>query len=332
MRKLYVALCLTIFFFASLILPASAEKNKETPILTFPVISDIHVESSSTQSQYKFQQALNDLHSIDPDSEVLIMNGDLTNGSSADFDTLDHILEEAPHPNKILSTIGNHEFYSSWFDADGSWNETAFPNDETEAASINRFLQFSGTSSVYSEHQINGYSFILLGSEEYRQSDSANQEDAYLSDTQLQWLKQTLDKRTGEKKPVFVFLHQPLPYTVSGTSFCCSNNRAIVQHEELQNLLSNYPEVIFFSGHTHWELKLPQTFVQDRFAMVNSSSVFQPWTDDGSGGETVLAPEASEGLYVEVYENKVVIQGRDFYNKRWIPEAQFTIPFENRAD
>ncbi|MFC4971080.1 metallophosphoesterase family protein [Paenibacillus sp. GCM10023248] len=304
--------------------PFSAQ-GEEKPQLSFPVISDIHVQSWDEQSQHKFAAALRDLNELNPNSDLLVINGDLTNGMSSDYDKLDELLKANPHPKNLALTIGNHEFYQAWYDANDAWNADTFPNKETEQASIHRFLQLTGEQQVYYDRNMKGYHFIFLGSEQYRQSNEANLEDAYLSPKQLDWLRTKLKEDVDAAKPVFVFLHQPLPYSVAGTHFCCTNNRAVVQHEELKRILSDYPQVIFFSGHTHWELKLKDTLVRDPFTMVNSSSVHQPWTDDGHGGETALGPNESEGLYVEVYKDKILIKGRDFYRHHWIQEAQFTV-------
>jgi Icc protein len=304
--------------------------EKDKAVLSFPVISDIHVQSWYELSHHKFTAALNDLNTINPNPDMMVINGDLGNGMPDDYAKLTELLNTAPHPQKMFYSIGNHEFYKSWIDADGYWDPEKFPNGETEQDSINRFLQFTGENKVYYDQFVKGYHFIFLGSEQYRQSDPNNLEDAYLSQDQLDWLKDTLKKGAESDKPIFVFLHQPLPYTVSGTSFCCVNNRAIVQHEQLKSILSQYPQVIFFSGHTHWELRLPKTLVHDQFTMVNSSSVVQPWTDDGNGGEMLAGPDDSEGLYVEVYKDKVKIKGRDFFRKQWVPEAQFTVKLQEQ--
>ncbi|ULL15862.1 metallophosphoesterase [Paenibacillus sp. H1-7] len=304
--------------------PLTAAQPAAKPLLSFHVLSDIHFQAWDKRSQVKLQAALNDLNTMSPDADALIFNGDLTNGRQSDYDKLNELLKRTVHPEAVYSTIGNHEFYQAWYDAKGSWNEAGFPNGETEQASIGRFLQFTKESSIYYEKEIGGYPFLFLGSEQYRQSDAGNSEDAYLSDSQLEWLKQSLKKHGASRKPIFVFLHQPLPDTVAGSS-CCVNNRAVIQHQQLKNILSAYPQVIFFTGHTHWELKHPDTLVQDRFVMLNSSSVEQPWTVGEDGGERMLSPEASEGLHVEVYDGKVIIQGRDFHSQRWIPEAQYII-------
>jgi 3',5'-cyclic-AMP phosphodiesterase len=308
----------------------NVDNESEKPVLTFPVISDIHVQWWHELSHIKFTNALSDLNSINPNPDAMVINGDLGDGMPADYVKLTELLNAAPHPKKMFYTMGNHEYYKAWHDADGWWNYDTFPNGETEQDSINRFLQFTGEKKVYYDQFVNGYHFIFLGSEHYRQSDPNNLEDAYLSQDQLNWLKETLKNGAESGKPIFVFLHQPLPDTVSGTSFCCTNNRAVIQHDELKSILSDYPQVIFFSGHTHWELKLPGTLVHDNFTMVNSSSVVQPWTDDGNGGEMLAGPDDSEGLYVEVFKDKVSIKGRDFFRKQWVPEAQFTVKVQEK--
>ena len=52
------------------------------------------------------------------------------------------------------------------------------------------------------------------------------------------------------------------------------------------------------------------------------------WSDEGAyeGGKTY---PGSQGLYVEVYPESVVVRGRDFENSAWISAAQFTIPLSS---
>ncbi|MVP01365.1 metallophosphoesterase family protein [Paenibacillus lutrae] len=321
---------LSLLMSASLLLlttvPASAKQEMiEEPKLSFPVISDIHVSVDHPESQSKFKAAVEDLYRIDPDADALVINGDLTNGTARDYKLLSEIWKQVPLPPRTFANIGNHEFYSSWLNKDGDWSPDSFPNKVSDSDSIQSFLKFAGEQKVYREEMVGGYPFLFLGSEKYRQSDPSIEEDAYLSDEQLDWLKDRLARHGESAKPIFVFLHQPLPDTVAGSSVK-SNQRAVVQHKELKSILSEYPEVIFFTGHSHWELNQPNTLVTDGFTMVNSSSVERPWSSDGNGGEKQLGEEESEGLYVEVYEDSVSIKGRDFKEKKWITEAQYTVP------
>ncbi|MFB6364361.1 metallophosphoesterase family protein [Paenibacillus elgii] len=301
-------------------------QTEGNPVLTFPVISDIHVQSWENTSHEKLVRVLNDLNEINPSADTLVINGDLTEGRPEDYAKLKELMQSAPHPESVLYNIGNHEFYKAWYSSGSRWNPNGFPNGETDQESISRFLSFSGENKVYYEKTIKGYHFIFLGSEQYRQSDPDHAEDAYLSPEQLEWLKQTLEKDARSNKPVFVFLHQPLPASVSGTHFCCTNSRAVIQHEELKAILSQYPQVIYFSSHSHWELNQPDTLVRDGFTMVNTASVFEALTSDGKGAEKLKGKKESQGLYIEVYPDRVRIKGRDFYRKQWIPEAQFTVP------
>ncbi|WP_028548382.1 metallophosphoesterase family protein [Paenibacillus sp. UNC451MF] len=327
MKKWTLTMLLTVgaLFYG---LPQAISQAEEKPDLTFSVLSDLHIQAWDTHSQDKFINALNDLNQINSTSDALILNGDLTDGRQEDYDKLKKLLDRSSHPQAVYSNIGNHEFYQAWHGSTRQWSEASFPNGETEKDSIERFLKFNGESEVYYEKQLQGYSFIFLGSEQYRQSNADNLEDAYLSQIQLEWLKTVLKKAAASEKPIFVFLHQPLPNTVSGTTACCVNNRGVIQHEELNKILSAYPQVILFTGHTHWELKLPKAFVYNKYLMVNTSSVEQPWTGDASGAEKPLEPEASEGLYVEARNNSVTIRGRDFNKQNWIPEAHYVITYK----
>ncbi|WJH32279.1 metallophosphoesterase [Paenibacillus sp. CC-CFT747] len=291
----------------------------EDPILSFPVLSDIHVQSGDAKSQRKFKAALEDLAEINPGANTMVINGDLGNGRPSDYGVLSEILESTDHP-PIHFTIGNHEFYKAYLRGD-SWNPDGFPNGETEQASINRFLTFTGMDKLYHDAWIKDYHFIFLGSEQFRQSNPDNGDDAYLSETQLSWLKEKLQEGAELNKPIFVFLHQPLPFTVTGSN----EARGVVQHKELKQILDAYPQVIMFNSHTHYLLGSPNSVYRDRFLMVNTSSASEPWSVKAGP----LDGDESEGLVVQVFPNAVVLKGRDFASKQWISYAQYVIPTGN---
>lgn len=296
----------------------------EDPILSFPVISDIHVQNSDSASKTKFRAAMQDLHNVNPASDVLVINGDLGNGQPADYRALSGILNSLPHP-PLFFTIGNHEFYKAWFDSNCNWSKESFPNGESDQDSIKRFLEFTAGSGLYHDSWIKDYHFIFLGSEQYRQTNPNIAEDAYLSDNQLSWLKDKLAVNADPGKPIFVFLHQPLPNTVTGSSA----ERGVVQHKELKEILDAYPQVVFFSSHTHYQLGSEGTLFRDRFTMVNTSSVNEPWSIETQGP---LKGNYSEGLVVQVYKSGIVIRGRDFVRKTWIPSAQYLVPVTPSGD
>lgn len=301
-------------------------KSSDKCELSFGVISDIHLRAGKDdignpyydfQAENKFKAALQDLYDINNKLDALIINGDLTiTGMQTDYDSMNKILKEVCHPEKILFSIGNHEYYSAFRTKDGFYNPHGFPNGETEQTCIDRFLKNTGMPNIYYDKWIKGYHFIILGSEKSRISNCNFNDNAVLSDGQLQWLEEKL-KGSVSDKPIFIFLHQPIPYTVAG-----SDGDYIINYKKLLNILKKYQQIIFFSGHSHYTLKnQPMTMYKDRFIMFNSSTVINPLYPNGQ------AVGNSEGLYIEVYKNKVEVTGRDFINKSWIDK--YTVPLSN---
>jgi len=281
--------------------------------LLFGVVSDIHVQSSNPIAQDKFRQMLGDMVKLQVPN--LVINGDLGDGTPQDYYTLGNLIKQQTNHPVIYYTIGNHEFYKAYHDPiTNAWSPETFPNGETEAAALNRFLGFTRLSQVYYDQYLMSYHFIFLGSEKSAISDHTYGDKAYLSAAQLSWLKSKLIENYLPGKPIFVFLHQPLLQLGSASN----RPNFIIQEDLLREILNQFPEVIFFNGHLHHQLSLPTTILKERFVMVNSSSVSLPRNSNGQA-----LPNQSEGLIVEVIKNKVVIKGRDFLNKLWIPGTQY---------
>ena len=290
-----------------------SNKDQLTSSLLFGVVSDIHVQSNNPVAQNKFQQMLGDMVKLHV--PILVINGDLGDGRQQDYATLGNLIRQQKNHPAIYYTIGNHEFYQAYHNPiTNAWSPETFPNGETEVAALNRFLDFTKRSQVYYDEYLKNYHFIFLGSEKSAISDRAYGDRAYLSDEQLDWLKSKLTENYTPGKPIFVFLHQPLIRLGS------TQNRPdfIIQADRLREILNRFPEVFFFNGHIHRQLKLPTTILKEEFVMVNSSSVSLPRDANGQA-----LPNKSEGLVVEVLKNKVVIKGRDFLTKTWIPGTQF---------
>lgn len=296
--------------------PPAVPGSGESPRLTFSVISDIHIRNGKSdwgypyrdvRTEVRFRHALTDLHQIDPSQQALVLNGDLTTtGQQSDYDLVANILKSTQHPKLVLSSIGNHEFYSAYYDKNGRRKPMTFPNGITEKECISRFLKNTAMEGVYYDRWIEGYHFIILGSTRSIISNRWLGNGAYLSEQQLEWLAAKL-RESAPYSPIFVFLHQPIPGTVPD-----SHPHYVIQAEELKHILSAYPQVVLFSGHTHSTLKPPYNPIyQDGFTMVNDSSVADP-----KFHHQHLAD--SEGLYVQVFPDRVVIRSRDFTHGSWI--------------
>ncbi|WP_170932636.1 metallophosphoesterase [Desulfosporosinus sp. FKB] len=294
---------------------ASGLTAKDKPILTFGVVSDIHVQAKNKMAKLKFLKMLSDVKEH-LNIHTLIINGDLGNGSSSDYAALRKLIGSQANNLKIFYTIGNHEFYQAYVNPKTKrWSPKTFPNNESDQTAINRFLSYTGQSTVYYDKYISGYHFIFLGSEKSALSGKRYRDKTYLSTTQIAWFQKKLKENYVPHKPIFVFLHQPFPTTTSSKEYRSIHNY-VLQEDQLRTLLSNYPEVIVFSGHTHWLLGQGREIMQGPFNVVNDSSVEMPVDHNG-----VKESKESQGLQVTVYKDQVVIQGRDFANNTWITKA-----------
>ncbi|WP_281889918.1 hypothetical protein [Paenibacillus sp. YYML68] len=209
--------------------------------------------------------------------------------------------------------------------ASAAGTEATVRETEIEAAEVKAIASAAGTEATVRETEIEAAEVKAIAS---AAGTEATVRETEIEAAEVKAIASAAGTEAKEAmtngKPFFVFLHQPLPGTVSGSRVCCAQH--VAQHEELKRILAAYPQAVIFSGHTHWELKLPHTLVRDSFTMVNSSSVSHVWNDDGQGGERELPPEESEGLFVDVFDDRIEIKGRDFYRQRWIPEARFIVP------
>jgi hypothetical protein len=271
------------------------------------------VQSTNPVAQNKFQQMLGDMVQLHVPN--LIINGDLGDGTPQDYHTLGSLISRQKNYPTIFYTIGNHEFYKANHNPiTNDWSPETFPNGETEVMALHRFLKFTGRNQVYYDEYLKGYHFIFLGSEKSPISDHGYGDRAYLSKEQLGWLEYKLKEKYSLRKPIFVFLHQPLVRLGS------TRNDFIIQADRLSEILKRFPEVIFFSGHIHRQLELPTTVLKDGFVMISSSSVSLPRDSHGNA-----LPDKSEGLVVEVINNHVAIKGRDFLSKTWIPSTRYEL-------
>ena len=287
--------------------------DRLTTSLLFGVVSDIHVQSTNPVAQNKFQLMLGDMVKLHVPN--LVINGDLGDGGLKDYNTLGNLIRQQKNHPAIFYTIGNHEFYQAYHNPfTNTWSPETFPNGETDVSALNRFLKFTGRNRVYFDEYLQGYHLIFLGSEKSAISDRTYGDRAFLSNEQLTWLESKLIEKYTPGKPIFVFLHQPLirlGSTLNKSDF-------VIQADQLREILNRFPEVFFFHGHIHRQLELPTTILKKEFVMINSSSVYLPRDADGQA-----LPNKSEGIVVEVLKNKVIIKGRDFLTKTWIPGTQY---------
>lgn len=294
-KSILIKIALFICIFLSLLSHLSNYQGKETQgtsaKLVFPVLSDIHIGGRG--AKYKLKRALVDCKRVCKNSDIIAVVGDFTdNGKVQEYRDFMSILKSkfSRDANQII-TIGNHEY------KDVTSNEK-----ELRA----RFMEETSEKNIYYDKWVKGYHFIVLGSEGVGLK-------AEISKAQLDWLDEKLKENENSNRPIFVFIHQPIPKTVYGSDTWGD----ILNYKQLDEILKKFPQVVMFSGHSHYDINNVRTMYKNKYTMFNTASIYYIMGEDNEYKNYRL----SEGLIVEVYEEKLIIRPRDFTSKRWIGDG-----------
>lgn len=132
MKKLILIIFVVIVFGLSLFnhqltLPASNLTHSQVPYsdLSFAVLGDIHGNNDS------LQKAIRDLHSINPEMNALILNGDTVDqGLKKHYAAINKTLlkNKSLLPQTIIKNIGNHEFFNYDIDLNSPEDVKSFIN------------------------------------------------------------------------------------------------------------------------------------------------------------------------------------------------------------
>ncbi|MBS4214311.1 metallophosphoesterase family protein [Neobacillus rhizophilus] len=271
------------------------------PDLVFPVISDVHINYNNNGTLEKFVTTLEQLNKVVPKQDAFVVVGDLTDyGNASEYDKFMSAYNVRKQPQAVsMFAIGNHDY----------WNGLSAANAQK------RFCEKTGMESIYYHKVIKGYHFIVLYTED-------GTTEGTFSVKQIEWLGEQLRiaNEDDPKKPIFVFHHQPIKGTIYGSEWGFNQNRDL-----FYDTLKEYPQVISFSGHTHYPLDDPRIIHQKDFTSIGTSTGAYLWLDSGriQGEVPEDAGILNQALIVEVHNNKVIIKRRDIHNDDWTGE-----PFE----
>ena len=261
-----------------------------------------------------------DINNSDIELDAFIIAGDIAeNGMQEEFDRVTSHIAGFNVINYIMCT-GNHDIRMREYEQ-----------------SRERFLNFmnglnseeNAQDNVYFKYMVNGYTFLVMGSEEGRF------EDAYISSAQLQWLNIELKNATAEGKPVFVICHYPLaeghglPNTWGSANSGAGDESLPTyqkkdsydmtgcigdQTNEVYDILTKYENVFFITGHLHTGLgkyTYETLSVENNVQGVNVPSV-------GIDNKDGVYNNPGTGLFVEVTDSQVIFYARDFRNGKFL--------------
>jgi 3',5'-cyclic-AMP phosphodiesterase len=275
--------------------------------LSIAILGDIHSKPD------RMKNAVKDLYKINPKIDALVLNGDTVDqGLDSQYKAIKRslLINSWYLPKLIFKNIGNHEFYDY---------EKGENSPEDVEKFVNKYLEFAGRDKVYSDAWINSYHLIFLGSEKCFTPELGSTQ-AYISKEQQDWLKQKLSEGYERDRPIFVFLHQHLSGEDGANQFRWVGAK---QDTEIKEILSKYKEVFLFTSHTHSNLTVTNKYITKPFSAFHTGAISNSLEPDGKGGRRYV--DGSQGLYVEVVGNEVVIRGRDFKSRTWIEGVVNTI-------
>lgn len=239
--------------------------NEDKIVFTFANLSDPHVGFGDNANILR--NTLETVKKYAPDGiDAVLFNGDQTqDGTKEQAELFTSIVKESFDVSQVpvILTHGNHDVYWS-----GCMTRAQF----VDAYGLDMYQFDQDMTSIYKGNrhvEINGYHFVSVDIETYMPNYNT------LSSDTEDWLKGTLDRivASDPNSYVFVSCHSPAKDTVYGSmSDDVKNTGNWGASAELHSILKDYPQVILFSGHTHYGINLETNINQTTYTQINSGS------------------------------------------------------------
>lgn len=285
-------------------------------LYSFGAISDIHL--GNTDADTDFQRALTYFNATENVAFTCIC-GDLTNyGKISEYQHYKDMVDTYSPGTKVYAIAGNH---------DATDNDTSYKTEPALTLTNDGITPYTG-NPLYYTFACGDDLFVMMGLRRwtYGQSNA----DIF-STEELQWLYDTLEANRGKR--CFVWQHAlrsdgcGWPYSGSWpTNKLLEGN---TQGTVFKSIVSHYPNVIWFHGHSHTAFDSQEDNARANYDRdfgihsVHIPSLAKPREYEDSGYVSMTAE--SEGYVVDVYENHIVLRGRDFANRKFLPIVQYCL-------
>lgn len=239
--------------------------NENDIVFTFANLSDPHIGYGDNANILR-----NTLETIKKYAtnglDAVLFNGDQTqDGTEEQAQLFTSIVKEYFDVTKtpIIVTHGNHDVY---------WSGCMTRAEFVDAYGSDMYLFDQDMTSIYNGNRhvvINGYHFITVDIQTYMPNYNT------LSAETETWLRDTLDAIVAKDPNSYIFVscHSPAKDTVYGSmSDDVKGTGNWGASAQLDTVLKGYPQVILFSGHTHYAMNLETNINQTTYTQINSGS------------------------------------------------------------
>ncbi len=259
-------------------------KTEFIPAFRFVICSDSHIEGVGTPGYYRLKDVIDYSLNLAAENESynkidsFFIAGDITNrGTKAEFDAFKELYDYAGQKGaSLLCTV-----------AKGHDSITMGKK------SLEYFKSLTGQETDF-HRIIGGYHFIGLS--------TCPINNKYYSLRQKVWLKRELKAaaKTSPDKPVFVLHHEHVKNTVFGSSdFDGWGNRFF------NGIFEKYPNVVDFSGHSHYPVNDCRSIWQKEFTAIGTGSLkyVELTVDDDRKVHPAFYDDCANFLIVEADKN-----------------------------
>ena len=231
---------------------APKDETEFTPVIRFVACSDSHLKSAAGVGSHRIEKAAKLAYAIaKADDEynnldAFLINGDITHDGTIDeFAGFKVVADKyIKSETELLPIIANnHDFRNM------------------KKQTVAYFSQLMGKDTDYHK-VVNGYHFIGIS--------TSDVEGVNYTEDQRVWLKAQLDEAVKDdpNKPIFVSQHEHVLNTVYGSSDF--DGWGI---DDFSDILEQYPQVVDFSGHSHYPLNDPRSVWQGNFTAIGTGAL-----------------------------------------------------------
>jgi hypothetical protein len=237
------------------------------------VASDLHLRATENDYQsyanlkklYATAYAYSEAQDYNKLDGIFIV-GDFTQSGTAEEMTkfFQYVNTNTKPGTTVRTVLGNHEYLDSGRKYQAEEGTRFGP--KALAETYEKYLRISGYESVDAHLTLNGFHLLMLNIDRY----TDDYESSKFSEERLAWLESELAKAAADdptgRRPIFVFQHTPAAGTVNDASEAAGD-------DALGAILGNYPQVVDFSGHTHFPITDPRSVWQGTYTAVNTGSL-----------------------------------------------------------
>ena len=288
---------------------AAADVDDFEPIFRFAVTSDTHLTTEEHFTAQRVKDLFSQMYALAESGEsgyynldAVAIAGDITDyGSAKELQVAKSIMDSSiKEGTELVITMGNHEYYT---------------NKNTAQASFEALFGDSNAHKV-----IGGYHFITVR----LSKDTKSYDDATVA-----WVKEEVAKAYEDdpNKPIFIFQHSGNAYTMAGT--CEHQTYAGV--DNLDPIYKQYPNIINFSGHSHFTCNDECAIYQKDYTCVATGTLYYSTRTmlDGTWIELPEKENIAQNWVVEIDKNNHVrMRVWDLQKQKFVGDTYMITSFD----